>query len=74
MRKNGQFGPDLNIEILICSESRKNKLSFNTCFIFIVAWVRFYVRLYKILWLTAKPIKSLLKIGEHIAGHYGSKI
>ena len=37
--KKGQFGPDLNTEILIFTESRKNKLSFNAHFMVIAAWV-----------------------------------
>ena len=41
LEKKGQFGPDLNIEILICSESRKNKLFFNACFMFVATWIHF---------------------------------
>ena len=33
-----------------------------------------YARLYKLLWPIVKPRKSPLKVTEHIAGHYGSKI
>ena len=37
--KRGHFGPDLNFETLICSENIGNQLSFDTCFMFIAAWI-----------------------------------
>ena len=70
--KKGHLGPDLNSEILICSETIGNQQSFTACFMFIDAWIHIYARLYKLVWPTAKPRKSLLKISEHKAGHYGS--
>ena len=39
--KRGYFGPDLNFEILICSEIIGNQLSFDACFMFIAAWIHF---------------------------------
>ena len=39
--KRGHFGPDLDFEILISSESIGNQLSFNAWFSFIAAWVHF---------------------------------
>ena len=39
--KKGHFGPDLNFEILICTEIIRNQLSFTACFMFIAAWGHF---------------------------------
>ena len=41
--KRGHFGPDLSnyFEILICSETIGNQLSFTACFMFIAAWIHF---------------------------------
>ena len=39
--KRGHFGPDLNCEILICSETIGNRLSFTVCFMFIAALIHF---------------------------------
>ena len=74
--KRGHFGPDLNFEILICSETIGNQLSLTACFTFIHVCScldSLFMRiLYKLVCPTAKPRKSLLKISERIAGHYGS--
>ena len=35
IRKKGHFGPDLNFEILICTEITGNQPSFTACFMFI---------------------------------------
>ena len=39
--KRSHFGPDLNFEILICTETRGNQLSFIACFMFVAAWIHF---------------------------------
>ena len=39
--KRGHFGPDLNFEILICTEIIGNQLSFTACFMFVAAWIHF---------------------------------
>ena len=39
--KRGHFGPDLNFEMLICTESIGNQLSFAACFMFIAACIHF---------------------------------
>ena len=40
--KRGHFGPDLNFEILKCSETIGNQLSFTACFMYIAAWIHFF--------------------------------
>ena len=35
------FGPDLNFEILICTEIIGNQLSFTACFMFVAACIHF---------------------------------
>ena len=52
--KKGHFGPDPNFEIMVCSESIRNQLSFIACFMFIAVKINFYARLCKLLWLTVK--------------------
>ena len=37
--ERGHFCPDINFEILICSESIGNQLLFNACFMFIAVWI-----------------------------------
>ena len=39
--KSGHIGPDLNFEILICSENVGNQLSFDAYFMVIAAWIHF---------------------------------
>ena len=39
--KSGHFAPNLNFEILICSESIGNQLSFAACFMIIASWIHF---------------------------------
>ena len=39
--KKGHFGPDLNVEILICSETIRNELCFTARFMFIATWIHF---------------------------------
>ena len=71
--KRGHFTPDLNFEILICSEIIGNQLSFGACVIFIGCLNSPFMRVHISYdgHATAKPRKSLLKISKRIAGHYG---
>ena len=39
--KRGHFGPELNFEIVICTEIIGIQLSFTACFMFIAAWIHF---------------------------------
>ena len=39
--KRGHLCPDLNIEILICTQSIGNQLSFTVCLMFIASWIHF---------------------------------
>ena len=52
--ERGHFGPDINFEILICTELVLNQLSFTACFMFIAVWIHFLCVLYKLFWPTAK--------------------